>query len=138
MAPAARFDPLAPSPYPAYEGLRRDAPVYRVPGAGYYVVTRLDDVRAVAREPDLFSSQVAPAKRGAPPPDAHRLPPATGVVSRLVRDVATAGAERCPVLATADPPDHGRQRQVAARALGTRRAPELEALVRTVADGLLD
>ncbi len=142
-----RFDPLSPCPYASYAILRRDAPVHRVPGAGYFVVSRLEDVRAVARNPELFSSQIAPAgvfgrtgragSAQAPSRDVRVLPPAAGVLSRLVRDVATSGAERPAVLATADPPDHTRQRRIATSALGAARMPEMEARVRSIADELL-
>jgi cytochrome P450 len=130
----ARFDPLSACPYASWAELRREHPVHRVPGAGYFVVSRFDDVRAVAREPARFSSRIAPAA-GA---EVRRRPPAAGVVSRLVRDVATGGAERPAVLATADPPDHTRQRRIATRALAALAAPALETRVRRIADALLD
>lgn len=140
----ARFDPLSACPYAAYADLRRDSPVHRVPGAGYYVVSRLEDVRLVARNPEWFSSRIVPPRVDPGPgaadgtPATRHLPPAAGVVSRLVRDVATGGADRRAVLATADPPDHTRQRRLAQRALGAGRGTEAEARVRAIADELLD
>lgn len=43
-------------PFPAYEKLLRDAPVYRDPGTGFYVVSRHADIRAVLLDPETYSS----------------------------------------------------------------------------------
>jgi cytochrome P450 len=47
-------------PHRAYAWLRDHAPVYRHPerdGPGFWVVTRYDDVKAVGRDPETFSSE---------------------------------------------------------------------------------
>ncbi len=55
------FDPLSDSsredPYPLYRRLRAEAPVYRVPGQGWYCVSRYEDVLGVLRTPEVFSSR---------------------------------------------------------------------------------
>src|SRR5262249_60214558 len=54
------YDPLDPlqreDPYPAYAALRREAPVYQVPGLGIWAISRHADVVAVLRSPERFSS----------------------------------------------------------------------------------
>ena len=56
---ALEYNPLDPrvrnDPYPYYAALRRDAPVYRVPGLGLWAVSRHEDVLTILRRPDLFS-----------------------------------------------------------------------------------
>jgi cytochrome P450 len=48
-------------PHDAYAWLRDHAPVYRHPepngGPGFWAITRYDDVKAVGRDPDVFSSE---------------------------------------------------------------------------------
>ena len=41
-------------PYPFYEALRREAPVYHVPGTQTYLVSRWQDIADVAQHGDLF------------------------------------------------------------------------------------
>ena len=54
------YDPMDPAtqqdPFPYYEALRNEAPVYRGP-KGIFFVSRHDAVIEVLREPNLFSSQ---------------------------------------------------------------------------------
>jgi cytochrome P450 len=54
------FDPYAEAafqdPYPAYEQLRRDAPVYRRSDPDYFMLSRYDDIVAAMSDPTLFSS----------------------------------------------------------------------------------
>jgi cytochrome P450/ferredoxin-NADP reductase len=49
---------LEADPYPAYAALRSDRPVAWIPWASAYLVTRWEDVHAVARDPDTFSATV--------------------------------------------------------------------------------
>lgn len=43
-------------PYPTYDILREDAPVFLDPDTGFYVVSRYDDLRRVVMEPDNFGN----------------------------------------------------------------------------------
>lgn len=45
-------------PYPFFARLRREAPVFKEPDYGVYLVTRYDDVTKVARTPDIYSAIV--------------------------------------------------------------------------------
>lgn len=44
-------------PYAAYNLLRSEAPVWRDPLTGFFVISRFDDVRSVLLDPERFSSQ---------------------------------------------------------------------------------
>jgi cytochrome P450 len=52
------WDPLVPldDPYPAYKRLRDEAPVYRHPARGLWVLSRFDDIVAAAKDWETFSS----------------------------------------------------------------------------------
>ena len=51
-------------PYPYYDALRREAPVHRLDN-GDYIVSRWEDIVAVAQQPVLFSSFVIRHNHGA-------------------------------------------------------------------------
>lgn len=51
------FDPVhVADPYPAFARLRDESPVYQVPGRGYWVLSRFDDVHMALRDHETFSS----------------------------------------------------------------------------------
>ena len=58
------YDPFDPAviadPYPYYRVLQREAPVWRDPERGFYVVSRFDDVEAVAQNWEDFSTTWGP------------------------------------------------------------------------------
>lgn len=82
------YDPFDPvqiaDPYPTFEQLRDKSPVYQVPGRGYWVLTRFDDVAEALRDHETFSS----AKGVGPEPI------------------------WAPALITTDPPKHTRLRRL--------------------------
>ena len=51
-------------PYAYYDALRREAPVHQLDN-GDYIVSRWEDIVAVAQQPVLFSSSVVPYNHGA-------------------------------------------------------------------------
>ena len=52
-------------PYPAYEWLRANAPVYREPRFGGYVLSRFADVYGALRDHETFSSALGVSPRPA-------------------------------------------------------------------------
>jgi cytochrome P450 family 144 len=101
----ATVDAFAPTtledPYPYYRELREHSPVHYVRSAGYYVVTRYDDVRAAALDTETFSSRlITVALRGRPLPFVEPLVHALGPID---------------VLAIQDAPAHGPQRKLLTR-----------------------
>src|SRR2546425_10556019 len=51
------LDELERDPYPIYARLRDEEAVSWVPAVGLWLVTRHEDVRRVASEPDLFTAE---------------------------------------------------------------------------------
>ncbi len=103
-------------PYPAYAWLRAEAPVYREPRYGGYVLSRYADVYSALRDHDAFSS-------------------ALGVSPRPVAAGAT-GANM--TIVTSDPPHHTHLRQLVNRAFTPRTVEALRPRISEVIGGLLD
>lgn len=80
------FDPMDPGfredPYPAYERMRAESPVFRRPGLPFFAVSRYEDVLQVVRTPEVFSS--APLHMG---PGGVPLGRGVSVTRRCVRSV---------------------------------------------------
>ena len=53
-------------PYHAYKDLRDDAPVWKDPRTGMYVISRYDDVRAVVTDVERFSNAKKPVRINTP------------------------------------------------------------------------
>lgn len=106
-APEPRYDPYSPdvieNPYPWFRWLRSDSPCHYVEHRNVFVVTRAEDVRAIARNPGLFSSAQGLGGHGAPAQ--HDL-------------------------ATTDPPEHGRLRKMVSRYFAPKEMAEVEAWTR--------
>ena len=126
------FDPaVVEDPHGYYAQLRMTDPVHELPGTGTFLVTRMHLIHEVVAKPALYSSHSgvflhhtvnggAPGLRGPMPGD--------------IDMDSGAGA----VLATADPPDHTRQRKVVARRLSTTAMNEMEPEFRALVDEILD
>src|SRR3989442_4010360 len=108
----------AECPFALYAALRREAPVHRLPGQDYWVVSRMDDIREVALHPEVFSSNIVAIVTGA---------------TAEVRAMRSRGSGLVDVLATADPPVHSRQRRLANTAFNARRGAGGRAPLRTPA-----
>ena len=104
-------------PYPTYARLRAEAPVYRNDDAGFWALSRHDDVVEAFRDHLRYSSahgvSLDPAASG---PHAHRT------MSFLAMD----------------PPMHGRMRGLVSRGFTPRRVAELEPRIRQLARAHLD
>jgi cytochrome P450 len=55
------LEDLERDPYPIYERLRDEEPVSFVPAAGLWLVTRHDDVKQVATDPETFTAATEPS-----------------------------------------------------------------------------
>ncbi len=113
---SSRLNLLAPevraNPYPFYAELRRNAPVSQVDPAGFWAVSRYDDLITVMRNPQLFSSEgIRQTYRPAWIPD---YPLAD---SMLVMD----------------PPEHTRLRALVSRAFGHSMLSRIEPRIRELA-----
>jgi len=124
---ARRFDPLSPeqrdNPFDVLAVARREQPVFHVPALDLWVVTRYDDVLAVLKDHDTFSS--TGALKSAPLPEA-------------VAAVLAEGYREMPYIIEVDPPLHDRIRGLATKAFTPRRIASLEPAIRRIVDNLLD
>jgi unspecific monooxygenase len=109
------FNPFDPAtiadPYPSYEVMRREAPMYWCEEFGGWMVTRYADARDVLRDPQRFSSERQAARR-----------PQRNAGPYLGRNILNA-----------DAPDHTRLRRLVVREFTPRAsdawAPRIEAIV---------
>lgn len=111
-----RLNLLAPdvrkNPYPHYAELRRSAPVTPIEPGGVWAVSRHDDVVAVLKQPELFSSQGLRA---------------TTVQPWIAHNPMTDS------LVLLDPPRHTQVRALVTHAFGARVIPRVEPLARDIA-----
>jgi cytochrome P450 len=106
------YDPFDPAviadPYPFYERLRDDHPVYYNERIDFYVLSRFDDIFHALRKPKLFSS-------------AQGLTPAKDEISQLGLP---------PTFIMMDPPDHTRLRRLITKAFTPETVQALEPSIR--------
>ncbi len=110
------YDPFAyqlqDDPYPTYQRMRDEAPVYFSADHGFWALSRYADVRRACKDRGTFSSQ-------------------GGVVVEDISDFAL------PMLVGMDEPDHGRVRDLVKRRWTRRRMLELEQPIRELARGFV-
>lgn len=130
MAAAEGFDPaLLNPPWEFHAQLRANAPVFEVPGFGFYLVTKYDDVSAVLKDDKTFSNRF-PSMFGT----GLSFAPATPA-----KEAAHAKGYRWePTLFFSDAPEHRRHRDVLQRAFSPRRVRQLESMVQRLCDEILD
>jgi cholest-4-en-3-one 26-monooxygenase len=114
-------------PLEAFATMRDEAPVFwheqpATQDGGFWVVTRLEDVREVSRTPEVFSSYA----RGA-------LLTTTGPEEE---EVALAMTRQ--LMLNMDPPEHGAYRQIVQRAFTPRTIRNLEGRLQEFADDIVD
>ena len=117
----ASYNPLCErtiqNPYPVYARLRERSPVHQSTILGSWVISRYDDVLAVARDHLRFSND--PRWRNAAP---SVLPPAPDDYSILL----------------VDPPEHSRLRKVAARVFTRPKLTALAPTIEALADDIVE
>jgi cytochrome P450 len=122
------FDPFAAEviadPAPWYGLMRKEQPVFRVPGHGFYLVTRYEDVVAVARDTETFSNRFTSPGLA--------LGRGSEATQAEIATILGEGYPRTPTLLTNDPPAHTRFRRLVSRAFTPRRVaswlPEIDRL----------
>jgi len=118
-------DEVLADPRPLYDQLRREAPVWQIPGQDSYLVSDPALVREVVGRPSEFSSNLVSLLHqgddGCP----------------VAFDMAPLG-DPIHVLAVADPPAHAAQRRLLQPHLSPDAVKALETPIRLFADGRLD
>lgn len=120
-------DDFQQAPFVWYARLREQAPVYRVPGHDWYMVTTMELVREALRDPQTFSNDVDVGRRSAPPAE----------VAAEVAAIRAEGMPYVPALGLNDPPVHTRYRRLVNRAFTPRALASMEPLVQATADELV-
>lgn len=124
------FDPgVLECPFDFYAVLREQAPAYQIPMMGFWLVSRHEDVKRIAADPETFSS-VYPELLGT----GLSFSPRTDKLDELL---ATGFPWKSSLLFT-DPPVHTRHRRIIAEAFSPRRIRQLEGSVRAIAGELCD
>jgi cytochrome P450 len=121
------YDPLDPdvvsNPYPTFNRLRDEGPVFYMPELDHYIITRYDDVEQVLLDRDSWSASNASSPLNA--------------VCPAAQEVLAAGYHRVPTLNNADPPRHGPMRKSVLTVMSPRRLNALEPHLREYADNLV-
>ena len=110
------FDPFSEvffqNPYPTYQRMRDEAPVYYNEKYGFWALTRYDDVAEASKDFETYSS-------------------ARGIeLSQL-----TSNEPPPPLMIMMDPPDHNRLRTLVSKVFTPRAISALEPMVREVVEG---
>jgi len=100
------------NPYPTYEWLREEAPVYHNERLGFWALSRFDDVLVALHDTETYTSSKGVA-------------------------LEDDGQGASKSMIHMDPPDHTHMRKVIARRFTPRRIAELEPTVRTWAKALV-
>lgn len=110
-----------PDPYPLYNQLRENAPIFKTSVTGTWVVNRYEDAKAMLRDPRCGSGAALEGdERTAIDGSSRRA--RTGTLSMLFLN----------------PPDHTRVRGLVARSFTPRRVEQLRPEVEAMCDALLD
>lgn len=114
-------------PFPLYHTLHREAPVYRMPETGFYVVTRYDLVMAAARNFKVFGHDANQRanRPGGPNLEAERV-------------FAEQGWPQVATMTQCDPPRYDRYRPLVDRAFTASRVRAMEDYIETIVQDLLD
>jgi cytochrome P450 len=113
----------AADPYPFYAEARSAAPVFFSERYGLWFVSRYDDIVAILRDPETFSSAKGSLKPA-------RLAPEVADILAAKRDTRHVG--------NVDPPEHTRLRHLLNQAFAPARLARYEPMIEHTADQLLD
>ena len=111
-------------PYPFFERVRNEAPVHQTP-LGFWLVSRYDDVMAVVRDTERFSSNMRNSFTAPAPSDELRA-----IQAEAYPSVNT--------LLTNDPPSHTQFRALVNKAFTPKRVAQLEGEIRQITNDLID
>jgi cytochrome P450 len=121
------FSPeIVEDPFEANALARREAPVYRVPGAPIFLVSTYDLVVEAASKPEVFSNDFSAALQGKARDDEE------------IRGVIAEGWPQVDTLLTADPPRHTRFRKLVNLAFSPARVNRIESDIEDLVDSIID
>jgi cytochrome P450 len=146
------YDPFSTetraNPYAHYAELRKHAPVYRIGGPGFYLVSRYEDVQRVVKQPEIFSSQamqrmmMSGMSVGIQNMDPSKAPDPKALegLAQLSDSLGFNPIEMMttPSVIASDPPNHSRLRNIVNRGFTPRSIAALEPRLREIANRALD
>ncbi|MDE0679156.1 MAG: cytochrome P450 [Gammaproteobacteria bacterium] len=112
-------------PYPFFERLRREAPVFYARDIDHWVVSRYQDVKRVLRDHENYSAQ-------------NTIAPIHPLCEAARRALAEGGWNMVPALGNADRPQHTKTRRSVVKAFAPRRIAALEPYVAAMLNSALD
>jgi cytochrome P450 len=112
-------------PRPFYARAREEEPIFWSDALAMWVITRYDDVQAVARDAKRFSSL-------------NSISPVSVTPPQPLLEVLMQGFPLLPSLVDSDPPIHTRSRALVTKALSLRRIAAFEPILRDLAERLID
>lgn len=115
-------------PYPYYQTMRSQCPVFQAPQTGMYYVTKYDDIREIKRNPQLYSSNMTFQDRAAN----------LDAQTRHQEILKTYGWGHVQALQRTDPPAHARWRQLIDRTFTASRVRELKPYIDQMVNDLID
>lgn len=124
---ATSFENLQ-NPYPYYDRLRKEAPVFRDPNTGIVSVSNYELALEVNKRPKIFSSNFSALLNSG----------GKGSVEQEEATILAEGMRRCDTLLTADPPEHARYKRVAMHALPLTRVNNMAPYIAEVTNLLID
>ena len=124
-------DEVLECPFPFYAALRHEAPVFRDPGGGDYLVSRRTDIMFILQHPEIFSNA------------GYRADPRLVDDPRELLGLPDADLPGCPLstpfnMSLSDPPEHTVKRRAAAGLVSRERLEQAEPLMREIANELID
>jgi cytochrome P450 len=123
------FDPaVLADPWDFYRRVREEAPVYRDPNTGLFLISSYAAVSEAVQNWEVFSNRFGIALGGA---NAQQAPDE-------VRDVQTEGYPPVDTMLTADPPEQRRFRKLVNKAFTVRKVEKLSDRVTNIANELID
>ena len=117
-------------PFAHYEQLREQAPVYRMPETGFYVVSTYDGIRDVLSDHETYSNDIEIAQLAGES--------AAELGRRYDEHLAEAGWGHVQTLQRTDPPVHSRYRRLINRAFTPSMVKGMQPGVRRTCNELID
>lgn len=118
-------DPYLADPYPILAQARAEEPVFYNPETGHWVITRYEDIKAILRDPETYSSRMAQSPIQPWPETAVKLFTAQNFNIR-------------PTFSNNDPPSHTHVRQFTGNAFTPKRIKWIEPHVRRLITEAID
>ena len=146
LADISFFDPkVNDCPYPVYEVLREQAPVWKDPATGMYFITRYADIRSILLDTERFSNGVGNGANNTgkavnpdDPEEAARQAEVARQAQELTRLYEEKGWVPAPSLDALDEPKHMEERRLFDFAFRGEAVKQIEPYVEQVAYDLVE